>query len=170
MLPLINNKLTLALKACYLIPLVIYAYTLATLDWLSILDLVAPALTSIGTLIVVKARIDLGEYHTWTGYCLKPAKLVTKGVYAFIRHPLYTGIYISIFGGLLTIIPHNPWFLTMVVLITLVYIMSFLAITATRETKLLAQEFGDDALKYQRQVHPFLPLRKYNKSTITDTK
>lgn len=166
MFPLINDKLTLALKISCLIPIGIYGYTLATLDWLSVYDLIALALTFFGTLFAVKAKIDLGECHTWTGYCLKTTNLVVKGIYAYIRHPLYVGIYISIFGGLLTLISHAPWFLTSIALITLGYIIPFLGIAATRETKFLAQEFGEEFLKYKDQVHPFLPLRKYSKQFI----
>lgn len=39
--------------------------------------------------------------------------------------------------------------------------MALLPIVASRETKLLAQELGNEFLKYQEQVHAFLPLRKF---------
>jgi len=157
---LINEKLILAMKFCYLIPICIYGYILVTLDFLLTSDFIALALTFLATLLAMKAKIDLGEHHAWTGFHFETTKLVTKGIYAFIRHPLYTGIFIFIFGALTTGIPHS-WFLTTIALTPLVYIMTFLAVVSTRETKLLAQEFGYAFLKYQEQVHPFLPLRKF---------
>ncbi len=158
---LINEKLIIVLKLCYLIPIFIYGYVLFTLDRLLIADSIAIILTFLGTLLVVKAKLDLGKYYTWTGYHFETTKHVTGGIYTFIRHPLYTGLFISIFGFLLTLVPHTHWFLTAIVLITLAYIMAFLAMAAVREDKFLSQEFGEEFLKYKKQVHPFLPLRKY---------
>ncbi len=167
MTPLINGKLTLAMKLCYPILFCIYGFVIVTLELLLFLDFVALAVTSLGTLLVVKAKIDLGRYHTWAGYHFRATKLVTEGVYAFLRHPIYTGVYVFILGGLSTGILHAPWFLTnigpaaLVYMVALVYIMALLPIVASQETKLLAQEFGDEFLKYQEQVHAFLPLRKF---------
>ncbi|HEY9245975.1 MAG TPA: methyltransferase [Candidatus Methanoperedens sp.] len=163
---LMNEKLILALKLCYLIPICIYGYVLITLDRLLFSDFVAIIFTFFGTLLAARAKIDLGKNYTWTGYHFEAPKHVTKGVYAFIRHPLYTGLYISAFGFLSTIIPHAPRLLTAVVLITLAYIMVFLALAAAREDKFLSQEFGEEFLKYQEQVHPFLPLRKFKDESI----
>jgi len=159
--PLINEKLTIAVKILYFVPISIYGYTVATLDFLLITDFVGLALAILGTVLVVKAKIDLGEYHAWTGYQLRVTKLVTKGIYSYIRHPLYTGIYIFIFGTFLTLITHAQWYLTGIWLIILVYIMVFLAVTAARETKLLAQKVGDEFLRYQSRVHSFLPIRRF---------
>lgn len=161
MIPLMNEKLTVAMKVCYLIPICIYGYTVITLDSLFALDFIAFSLTTLGTLLVVKAKRDLREYHTWTGYQLQTTKIITNGVYAFIRHPLYTGIYIFIFGGLSTVIPHAPWYFTTIFLMTLAYIMVFLGTVATRETNFLAQQFGEKFLRYAKHVHPFLPVRKF---------
>lgn len=167
MTPLINGKLTLAMKLCYPILFCIYGFVIVTLELLLFLDFVALAVTSLGTLLVVKAKIDLKKYHTWAGYHFKTTKLVTEGVYAFLRHPIYTGVYVFILGGLSTGILHAPWFLTnigpaaLIYMVALVYIMALLPIVASQETKLLAQEFGDEFLKYQEQVHAFLPLRKF---------
>jgi protein-S-isoprenylcysteine O-methyltransferase Ste14 len=85
---------------------------------------------------------------------------MTKGVYAFIRHPIYTGIYIFIFGGLLASIPRVNWFLITIGLTAVTFIMSLLPIIAARETEFLVRRFGEDFVRYRNQVHPFFPLRK----------
>ena len=161
MYPLISKKLIIAVKITYFVPISIYGYTLATLNYLLITDFVGLGIALLGTCLVVKAKTDIGEYHAWTGYQLRTTKLVTRGIYAFIRHPLYTGIYLFIFGTFLTLVTHAYWFLTTVWVIVLVYIMAVLAVSAARETKLLAQAFGDDFLNYKKQVHSFLPIRRF---------
>ena len=158
---LLNGKLTLSIKICYPILICTYGFIIATLELLLTLDFVALAVTFLGMLLVVKAKIDLGKYHTWAGFHFKATELVTEGVYAFIRHPMYTGVYIFVLGGLSTAIFRVPWFLTLVGLITLVYMMVLVPIIASRETVLLTQEFGDEFLRYQERVHAFLPLRKF---------
>jgi len=167
MVPLLNSKLTLAMKICYPILFCVYGFVIATIESLSFLDFVALAVTSIATSLVVKAKIDLRRYHTWAGYHFDTTELVAAGVYAFIRHPLYTGVYIFILGGLSNSIIHALWFLSGMwpvipaCAVALLYVMVLLPIIASRETEFLAQEFGGEFLKYQGQVHAFLPLRKF---------
>jgi hypothetical protein len=67
MIPLINTRLTLALKMSYLVPIIIYCYTLVIMDWISPVDWTALAITSFGTLLSTKAKLDLGNNHSWTG-------------------------------------------------------------------------------------------------------
>lgn len=160
MFPLVNEKFTLVMRLCYLIPICIYGYTLVVLDKILLVDLFALACTFTGMLLVIKAKTDLAEYHTWTGYCSEANCFITTGIYAFMRHPLYTGIYLFIFGTA-TLIAHAPWYLTLIVLANLAYIMIFILVAARKETKYLTQRFGDKFLEYKQLVHPFLPLRRF---------
>lgn len=157
-----QREVNKSLEVSYLIPLSIYVYVLARLASLSTLDLIALITATSGTLVAAKVKWDLGKCHTWTGYCLNSSKLNTYGIYAYIRHPIYTGIFIFVLGGLITVIPDSPWYLSLVVILSLVYILSFLAILGRKETKILAKEIGPEFKHYTKQVHPFLPLRKYS--------
>jgi protein-S-isoprenylcysteine O-methyltransferase Ste14 len=159
--PLINQRMLLALKLCYLVPISVYIYSLVLLSSIGLLDLLALTVTIMGTSIAAIAKITLADKHTWTGYCLDGNCYTTKGIYAYIRHPLYTGIYLFIFGGLLTLIPNTTLLLNIVVFLSLCYIMPFLAIVARRETKFLSKQFGDSFIQYQKEIHPFLPMKKY---------
>jgi protein-S-isoprenylcysteine O-methyltransferase Ste14 len=171
MVPLINGKLTLSMRFCYPILSCGCGFVIATMNSLLPLDFAALAMTLLGTSLMVKAKRTLGEYHTWAGYHFKATKLMTEGIYAFIRHPMYTGVYIFILGGLLICIPnlgvistrilYTPWFVTYIGLTALVYMMALIPIIASRETAHLQQQFGDEFLEYQQQVHAFLPLRKF---------
>lgn len=132
------------------------------MDNVTIADFFALSLTLLGTVTAAKAKRDLGICHTWTGYCKESSSLRADGIYAYVRHPLYTGIYLFIMGGLSTIIIHSPWYLTTVVIGMVIFIMSFLAIAASKETNYLRNNLGKDFENYLEQVHPFLPLKKYN--------
>jgi protein-S-isoprenylcysteine O-methyltransferase Ste14 len=92
---------------------------------------------------------------------LESTKLIVKGVYSYIRHPLYTGASLFLLGSLLTMVAHLTWCVSLVVVAASVFVMCSLAITARRETRILAATFGAEFLSYKKRVHAFLPLHKY---------
>ena len=55
-------------------------------EWLDL------ALMASGTAFVAAAKHALGKAHTFTGQYLEKPILVTRGIYAFIRNPLYFGV------------------------------------------------------------------------------
>jgi protein-S-isoprenylcysteine O-methyltransferase Ste14 len=162
MTPLIDERLVLALKLSYPIPTLSYAYILITAkEFLPVVDLAALILNLLGVWLTARGRIDLGKSHTWTGYCSTSTSLITQGIYAWIRHPLYTGIYVFIIGVAAISLAHGTAIWAGVVLVGAIYIMIMLAISARRETMFLIERFGTEFEEYRNQVHAFLPLRKY---------
>lgn len=165
MVPLVGERWTLLLKLAYLVPLAMYGHTLVAMRTVTVFDLLALGLTLAGTFIVIRAKRDLSNHHTWAGYCLGSASLTTTGIYAYIRHPLYAGIYLVILGSLFTIIPrlNLPSHLTLpaAALFSVSYVIWFLALSAHRETKAMLRRYGASFRCYMDVVHPFLPLRKY---------
>ena len=163
--PLVSERLTLLMKISHFVPLIAFVYVLITLNTVLSFDIIALGLTFIGTVIVVKAKLDLSRHHTWTGYCLHGSKFTTKGIYAYIRHPIYTGIYVFVIGGFFTVVPHASWQLSTTLSVTalfcMAYIMAFLALLANKETNTLLRQHGVKFRKYKEKVHPFFPLRKY---------
>jgi len=162
--PLLSKSFIKIMKLSYIIPIAIYGYTLVTLNVLFTLDYLAILLTLLGTVTVIKAKMDLGSYHVWTGYKREDTELVVRGIYRWIRHPLYVGIFIFIFGALFTVIPHVKWFLLVPFFASLSYIVIFLIIASKRETSFLRDKFGDRFSQYCEKVHPFLPFYKYDDS------
>ena len=76
-------------------------------------------------------------------------RLVTHGPFALVRHPLYLGLQMAAFGGLLIF---RTW--------TLVFVaVNFLALIlrARREEQALAAEFGDEWAAYARHVPGWIP-------------
>ena len=159
--PLISQTPLKALKLCYLVPICIYAYTIVTLVSLSYFDALALVTTCMGTLLVAISKTSLGDKHTWAGYCHKTSNCFrAEGVYSYIRHPLYTGIFIFSMGGFFTFILNPMWFLPAIVVLATT---SFLAIVAKRETAHLSEKFGEPFNEYKKQVHAFLPLGRSRK-------
>jgi protein-S-isoprenylcysteine O-methyltransferase Ste14 len=161
MAPLFDRRLLLGLKLMYPMPIVIQLYTLITLDQILVTDFVSLTLTMVGTYVIARAKIDLGRYHTWTGYYSDTAEHVTSGIYAYIRHPLYAGLYLVVAGIFFTTIWHSSTAAVTVVLLTLSSTLLFITISAQRETRKLEEKFGTPFTEYRNRVHPFLPLRKF---------
>ena len=161
MVPLVNEKITKLIKLTYFGPLLICVYTMATMETVLPYDYLALTLTVLGTLVVVKSKFDLGICHTWAGYCKTSSKLEVSGMYAYIRHPLYTGVALFSLGELAMLLFHAPLFLTVTAFILGLLVVNFLTFAATKETAYLTKHLGDLFIKYKQNVHPFLPLRKY---------
>lgn len=161
MVPLIDKKITLFMKVFYFIPILIYVYALINLEVYFGLDYFAVLLGLIGVFVVIKAKTDLGKYHTWAGYHKKGTKIITDGVYAYVRHPLYSGIFVFIFGVILTMVLHLEWLLRIGGIFLLIIGMAFLVNSAKKEEEILEKEFGGQYLKYKERVHAFVPIRKF---------
>lgn len=158
MVPLLSDKITKTIKIFYIVPILIYLYILIRMDFLRIYDFIGLVLNLIGSFLVVKAKIDLGKYHTWAGYRMKKAKLVTKGIYSYMRHPLYTGIVLFILGAGLIIIGHGSATLIAIAFIFLLVIIPFIIYSASKESEMLEKEFGREYLEYKGRVGPFCPI------------
>lgn len=162
MVPLINERITMLIKFSYFIPITIFAYTIATMDYLTPFDFMGSALTFVGTVVIVKAKLDLGICHTWAGYCKQSSKLEVSGIYAYIRHPLYLGVHLLSIGALVILTFHAQLYLTMVAVTMGFFMILFLTFTASKETDYLTKKLGNNFIRYRDQVHPFLPLKKYS--------
>ena len=78
-------------------------------------------------------------------------RLATGGLYALVRHPQYTGLFIGMFGEGVV---HWPTLFSVALfpVIVLAY-----ALLARREEKQVLAQFGDEYRSYQRRVPMFIP-------------
>ena len=92
-------------------------------------------------------------------YARKEERLVTSGLYHYMRHPQYTGIFLALFGQLI----HWPTFLTLfffpIILLAYYYL-------ARKEEAVLIQRFGSGYEPYRRRVPMFLPTFHDVKSMV----
>jgi protein-S-isoprenylcysteine O-methyltransferase Ste14 len=107
-------------------------------------------LCAIGVAIAVWARLVLGK--NWSGLVtLKDDhELIRKGLYRWIRHPIYSGLLLGFLGT--AIIRGNPrsWLGFAIVLATFYF-------KARREERFLRQEFGAGLEEHIRRTGMFLP-------------
>jgi protein-S-isoprenylcysteine O-methyltransferase Ste14 len=78
-------------------------------------------------------------------------RLVTNGLYAVVRHPQYTGLFLGLFGEGVV---HWPTIFSVAIFPVIVLAYSLLA--RSEEKRVLAQ-FGDEYRAYQRRVPMFIP-------------
>ncbi len=78
-------------------------------------------------------------------------KLVTDGIYAYLRHPQYLGLFMIILGWLL----HWPTLLTLILapILLMIYYQQ-----SRREERELFEVFGSEYEEYARRTPRFLPM------------
>ena len=76
---------------------------------------------------------------------------MTTGLYALVRHPQYSGLFLALFGEGVVHWP-TVFSVTVFPLIVLVYV-----ILARREERRVIAQFGDKYLAYRQQVPMFFP-------------
>ena len=79
-------------------------------------------------------------------------RLVTEGLYAYVRHPQYTGLFIALFGEGVV---HWPTLFSVGLFPIIVFAYYRLA---RREERNMIKQFGEAYRRYQRQVPMFFPL------------
>lgn len=88
----------------------------------------------------------------------KGDKLVTEGVYSYVRHPQYSGLFLITIGFLI----QWPSLTTLVMWPVLIFAHYRLAM---REEKDMVNQFGDKYLEYRKKVSAFVP--RFRASTAT---
>jgi len=104
--------------------------------------LIGAVLMSVGVVLWILALRELGEAFTWKA---QATRLVTTGLYAKIRNPIYIFRGLAIAGWFLFL--GLPWFLLLGVIALPVQ-----WIRARREAVTLEQEFGDLYREYRRRT------------------
>ncbi|MBI2026960.1 MAG: isoprenylcysteine carboxylmethyltransferase family protein, partial [Deltaproteobacteria bacterium] len=85
-----------------------------------------------------------------------PGPLVQVGFYKYVRHPLYTGAFLCLFGSLLIV----PNFLSF--LLVLCCFMGFVT-EATLEEQFLLQKYPREYESYMERTGRFLPIGLFSK-------
>ena len=119
-------------------------YDSAALAWTGV------ALTATGHAFSGWARVHIGKYWSGTVALKEGHKLVTTGPYAFVRHPIYTGLLTSVLGSAMAAGTREAFagFAVMIV----GYIIKW-----RREEKLMRQEFGQEYADYMARTKAIIP-------------
>jgi len=108
------------------------------------------ALTWIGTAVAIWARYCIGEYWSARVTLKEGHRLIRSGPYAYVRHPIYTGMLLACIGAALVV---GEWRGVLAVVLLLVAHSR----KALREESLLTQEFGEEYAAYRRSTGFLFP-------------
>ena len=146
----------LAFAGMEIIPLV-YIFS----SWLDFADYTLPLWASwLGVLVMVpmlwllwKAHADLGQAWTPTVEISEQHKLVTSGVYAVIRHPIYAAIWL---WGIAQALLLANWIAG---LAALVLFVPLYFTRVPREEQLMLDHYGDEYRAYMGRTGRVVPRR-----------
>jgi len=93
----------------------------------------------------------------------KEERLVTDGIYRYMRHPQYTGIYLAILGQII----HWPTIPTIILFPIIVAAYHHLAI---KEEKQMLEQFGDEYRGYMEKVPIFIPRKDQWREVFFESK
>lgn len=109
------------------------------------------ALLAAGLGIAVLARVWLGGNWSSTVTLKQDHELIRNGPYAFVRHPIYSGLLLALAG---TVIFVGEWR----TLIGFALVVVGLVRKLTIEERFMADEFGEDYARYRHQVAALIPF------------
>lgn len=108
------------------------------------------ALTVAGAAFAIWARIILGRNWSAQVQIKQGHQLIRSGPYRFVRHPIYTGLLLALFGNALAIGAVRAY-------LAFVLIAIGFARKAKKEESFLAGEFGPAFDEHRRSTGFFLP-------------
>jgi len=108
------------------------------------------ALTSVGVAVAIWARYCIGQYWSARVTLKEGHRLIRSGPYAFVRHPIYTGMLLAAMGTALVI---GEWRGVLAVVV----ILAAHSRKALREEKLMTAEFGEEYASYRRSTGFLFP-------------
>ena len=110
------------------------------------------ALVVIGLIIRIYSILTLNQYFTYSVAKVENHKIISTGLYKFIRHPGYLGQFI-IFMGISISISNWLSILLMMVPITLGYLYRIKV-----EEKFMTDQLGEDYKNYQDRTKRIIPM------------
>jgi protein-S-isoprenylcysteine O-methyltransferase Ste14 len=105
----------------------------------------------IGGLFVITGRYQLKQFGSGVLTIEDNHQLITTGIFRFIRHPIYAGGIIGVFGFYFAF--HS---LIVLIVLTITYFIIFRH-RLLFEEKLLVEEFGEDYREYVKQTKKLIP-------------
>lgn len=103
-----------------------------------------------GITFAIWARSHLGRNWSPKPSLKAEHELITTGPYRLVRHPIYTGILLALFGN--TFVFGARW---------LIYVLAFVAIVARRvqvEERLMMQQFPEQYPDYRKRTKAVIPF------------
>lgn len=106
--------------------------------------------TSFGVALSVWARYCLGEYWSARVTLKEGHQLIRSGPYRYVRHPIYTGLFLGALGRALTVGELRS-------ALAVVILLAAHSRKAAREEGILGEEFGEEYASYRRSTGFLFP-------------
>ncbi|MFZ0396112.1 MAG: isoprenylcysteine carboxylmethyltransferase family protein [Terracidiphilus sp.] len=132
------NMITLAVVVVGLIAFAAHATHLAWTPW----HIAGVAIAAPAFLLFVLARLQLGSAFSVEA---KASKLVTTGLYARIRNPIYVFGALMILGGIVFV--GRPWWLFILAVLVPLQVWR-----SGKEAKALEEKFGEEYREYKQET------------------
>jgi protein-S-isoprenylcysteine O-methyltransferase Ste14 len=107
-------------------------------------------ITAIGLLIAVWARVHLARNWSGTVTIKRDHELIASGPYAYVRHPIYTGLLVAFIGSAMA---RGEWRGVLAVVIVWAALWRKLRL----EERWMVERFGHQYTAYKRRVPALLP-------------
>ena len=108
-------------------------------------------LTILGCVFAIWARLTLGTNWSSMPDVKQSHELVTKGPYALVRHPIYSGLLLALAGTVIA-----AGISRFVVLVWALLAISY-ALKFRQEEKLMIETFPDAYPEYRKRVKAIIP-------------
>ncbi len=119
--------------------------------WISILDVVGLWLVIGGHALLIRARFALADRSAYDVIFSASNRIIKTGPYAYIRHPMYTGIFLSLLGSAILFRSATGFlFLTLI-------IIPILMQKALREERVFEESNPEAYKEYSNITGRFLP-------------
>jgi len=117
--------------------------------WMAIISI---GVTLLGGIIELLSRIQIGQYGGPKIVIEDDHRLITSGIYRYIRHPQYLGFLLLFFGY-----SFSMGSLLMTLIITVTFFIIFRS-RMVLEEKLLISTFGEKYLAYAKRTKRLIPF------------
>ncbi|STR71709.1 Uncharacterised protein [Raoultella ornithinolytica] len=75
------------LRFMWLVPILIFGYSLSLVATISLIEWGCLAIAVIGNILMIKGKLDLGRCHTWAGYYLPGVSAIRTGIFRWLPPP-----------------------------------------------------------------------------------
>jgi|SRR5579872_4067767 len=107
-------------------------------------------LCALGIILAIFARVYIGKNWGMPMSEKEDAELVTTGPYAYVRHPIYSGAILAMFGSSLVA---GTWWFAFFLFLSVYFIYS-----AGAEEKLLERQFPKQYPEYKKRTKMLVPF------------
>jgi protein-S-isoprenylcysteine O-methyltransferase Ste14 len=109
------------------------------------------AMFVIGAAVRVMGHIKLGKQFTIHVKIVPRHKLVVTGIHKYMRHPMYTGLFLMVIGSCIAL--HSLW----AVIATFVLLVPAGIYRVKVEEEVLVKNFGKQYTEYAKRTKRFIP-------------